>query len=108
MLPGELAELVGQRGEPLPHEGVDLSPTECVRHGEAGPLQGLQVLGGLRLAKAQLEKVAKMPRKETLPSRMMSLPGSTDPIIGGGGAGGMGAMGGSPGGMNFGGAGAGP
>jgi len=61
-----------------------------------------------KLAKVQLEKVAKMPRKETLPSRIMSLPGSTDPITGGGGAAGLGAMGGSPGGMNFGGANPGP
>jgi outer membrane protein assembly factor BamD (BamD/ComL family) len=61
-----------------------------------------------KLAKVQLEKVAKMPRKETLPSQIMSLPGSNDPISGngGGGPGGMGAMGGAPGGMNFGGAGA--
>lgn len=57
-----------------------------------------------KLAKGQLEKVASMPRKRSLPSRIMSLPGSTDPMTGSGGGGMGGGMGGNPGGMSFGGA----
>lgn len=52
-----------------------------------------------KLAKVELEKIAKMPRKQTLPSRIMSLPGSTDPMMGNGGSGMGGGMGGNPGGM---------
>jgi TolA-binding protein len=54
-----------------------------------------------KLATAQLEKVAKMPRTQSLPSRIMSLPGSTDPMTGNGGGMGGGGMGG--GGMGGGG-----
>ena len=41
-------------------------------------------------AKTQLASLAKIPRKESLPSKIMSLPGSTDPYSSGG-------MGGGPG-----------
>jgi TolA-binding protein len=37
-------------------------------------------------AKEQLAKIAAMPRKETKASRMMALPGSTDPLTGSSGA----------------------
>jgi outer membrane protein assembly factor BamD (BamD/ComL family) len=45
-------------------------------------------------AKEQLATIATMPRKETQASRMMTLPGSTDPMTGGPTAG-MGGIGGS-------------
>jgi outer membrane protein assembly factor BamD (BamD/ComL family) len=51
-------------------------------------------------AKIQLAKIAKMPRKETLPSKIMSRPGSSDPLTGGTGGGmGIGGMSGAPGGL---------
>ena len=52
------------------------------------------------LAKVQLAKTAKEPRKASVPSKMMTQPGSNDPTGGGGGGmGGMGGMGGGMGGM---------
>ena len=48
-------------------------------------------------AKTELAGLAKMPRKESLPSKIMSAPGSTDPFSTGGGPGMNGAMGGMPG-----------
>ena len=58
-------------------------------------------------AKTDLASLAKMPRKESLPSKIMTAPGSVDPFSSGAGGGngatggmpGMGMMGG-PGGMN--------
>jgi len=53
-------------------------------------------------AKADLAQLAKMPRKETLPSKMLVQPGANDPYYSAGpAAGGMGGMGGGmmPGGM---------
>jgi hypothetical protein len=51
-------------------------------------------------AKVRLASIAKMPRKQTLPSKIMTLPGSTDPLTGGAGSGqGYGGMTGAPGGM---------
>jgi outer membrane protein assembly factor BamD (BamD/ComL family) len=51
-------------------------------------------------AKIQLAQIAKMPRKESRPSKIMSRPGSSDPLTGGSGAGmGMGGMSGAPGSM---------
>jgi outer membrane protein assembly factor BamD (BamD/ComL family) len=51
-------------------------------------------------AKTQLAQIAKMPRKESLPSKIMSRPGSSDPLTGGPNAGmGYGGMSGSPGNM---------
>jgi TolA-binding protein len=49
-------------------------------------------------AKTELASLAKMPRKESLPSKIMSSPGSVDPFSSG--AGSNGAMGGMPG-MNM-------
>ncbi len=55
------------------------------------------------LAKVEMQKTAKMPRKASVPSKMMTLPGSSDPSTmgsgsanssAGGGMGGMGGMGG--------------
>ncbi|MGE3818475.1 MAG: outer membrane protein assembly factor BamD [Isosphaeraceae bacterium] len=58
-------------------------------------------------AKTHLAELAKMPRAITEPSKIMTQPGSNDPILGGGGMGPMGGMGGmgmggmgGPGGMN--------
>ena len=56
-------------------------------------------------ARTQLATLAKVPRKRHDPSKIMSLPGSTDPMLGGQGGGqggmGMGGMGaGGMGGMN--------
>lgn len=57
-------------------------------------------------AKTELAALAKMPRKESLPSKIMTAPGSIDPFKSGSGAngamGGMPGMGmmGGPGGMN--------
>lgn len=42
-------------------------------------------------ARPQLAKLAKMPRKTTLPSKILTQPGSADPYTGGGGGGGSGA-----------------
>jgi tetratricopeptide (TPR) repeat protein len=57
-------------------------------------------------SKAQLELIAKAPRKEVLPSKIMTTPGAPDPAAAangmgsaGGGMGGMGGMGGGMGGM---------
>ena len=50
-------------------------------------------------AKTQLASLAKVPRVLHDPSKIMSRPGSTDPILGGSGNGGMGGMGGGMGGM---------
>ncbi|WP_165222923.1 tetratricopeptide repeat protein [Aquisphaera insulae] len=53
-------------------------------------------------AKSELAVLAKMPRKPTVPSKIMSQPGASDPYFsaGSGGMGGMGGMGmGMPGGM---------
>jgi len=63
------------------------------------------------LARKELAKVAKAPRKEVVPSKIMTLPGVTDPGIGGQGSqngmgnlmGGMGGGGGGGGGMGGGG-----
>jgi hypothetical protein len=55
-------------------------------------------------AKTQLASLAKMPREISKPSKIMTQPGSTDPMLGGsGGMGGMGGMGGGMGGMGMGG-----
>ena len=59
-------------------------------------------------AKTELAQLAKMPRKPSLPSKIMAQPGATDPYYSagagmggmGGGMGGMGGMGMMPGGMN--------
>lgn len=59
-------------------------------------------------AKTELASLAKVPRVRHDPSKIMTLPGSNDPVLGGsgasgaGGVGGMGGMGGMgmPGGMN--------
>jgi outer membrane protein assembly factor BamD (BamD/ComL family) len=60
-------------------------------------------------AKTELASLAKMPRTLSLPSRILTQPGATSPMMGGMGGGGMGGpgmggmggmgMGGSPGGM---------
>ena len=57
-------------------------------------------------AKTELAQLAKLPRKASMPSKIMSSPGSTDPYysagaggMGGMGGGGMGGMGMMPGGM---------
>jgi TolA-binding protein len=50
-------------------------------------------------SKTELALIAKLPRKETLPSKIMSLPGSTDPFSAGQGGSGMGTNGGGTGGM---------
>ena len=50
-------------------------------------------------AKTELAQLAKMPRKPTVPSKIMSQPGAGDPYYSGGGMGGMGGMGGGMGGM---------
>jgi outer membrane protein assembly factor BamD (BamD/ComL family) len=50
-------------------------------------------------AKTELASLAKMPRKQSLPSKIMTQPGSTDPMLNGG----MGGMGGGMGGMGMGG-----
>lgn len=52
-------------------------------------------------AREQLTVIATLPRKETLPSRIMAQPGSTDPMTGGPGtnAGAIGSGMGGPGGM---------
>ncbi len=54
-------------------------------------------------SKTELAQLAKMPRKPSVPSKIMTRPGSNDPIYGGGmggmggmGMGGMGGMGGMP------------
>jgi outer membrane protein assembly factor BamD (BamD/ComL family) len=54
-------------------------------------------------AKTQLAALAKMPRKETLPSKIMAAPGSIDSFnsSGGGGMGGMSPMGGGMPGMGM-------
>ncbi len=53
-------------------------------------------------AKVELAQLAKMPRTQSKPSKIMIPPGSTDPFgNGGGGMGGMGGMG--MGGMGMGG-----
>ena len=58
------------------------------------------------LSKKEMAKVAKVPRKEIVPSRMMTLPGSTDPGIGGQGTqGGLNSLMGGAGGGGAGGAG---
>lgn len=55
-------------------------------------------------AKTELASLAKMPRTQTLPSKIMSQPGSTDPFSSGGGQmGGMGMGGMGMGGMGMGG-----
>lgn len=59
------------------------------------------------LARVELKKTAKMPRKASVPSRIMTQPGAPDPNSmggngggsGGGGMGGMGGMGGAGSGM---------
>jgi outer membrane protein assembly factor BamD (BamD/ComL family) len=40
-------------------------------------------------SKTELVSLAKIPRKDTLPSKIMTLPGSTDPLTGGVGGGGL-------------------
>ena len=55
-------------------------------------------------AKTELAQLAKMPRKPSVPSKIMSQPGANDPYysagpVGGMGGGGMGGMGMMPGGM---------
>ncbi len=56
-----------------------------------------------KLAKAEMGKIAKMPRKASVPSKMMTQPGAPDPNAQGGpggpggGMGGMGGMGGGAG-----------
>jgi outer membrane protein assembly factor BamD (BamD/ComL family) len=58
-------------------------------------------------AKAQLAVLAKMPRKASEPSKIMTQPGSSDPVLSGsGGMMGMGGMGMGMGGMGMGGMGA--
>ncbi|MGZ3379948.1 MAG: tetratricopeptide repeat protein [Isosphaeraceae bacterium] len=56
-------------------------------------------------SKTELAQLAKMPRKPSVPSKIMTRPGSNDPFYSGmggmgmGGMGGMGGIGGMPGGM---------
>jgi outer membrane protein assembly factor BamD (BamD/ComL family) len=45
-------------------------------------------------AKTELAQLAKMPRKPSMPSKILSSPGSNDPYYSAGGGGGMGGMGG--------------
>ncbi len=52
-----------------------------------------------KLAKDEMPKVAKAPRKASVPSKIMTQPGATDPNSMGGGAGGAGGMGGGAGGL---------
>ncbi len=52
-------------------------------------------------AKTELAQLAKMPRKPSVPSKIMSQPGANDPYYSAGGMGGMGGMGGGMGGMGM-------
>jgi TolA-binding protein len=51
-------------------------------------------------AKVELAALAKMPRKLAQPSKIMTRPGSTDPLMGGVGSGGLMGLGGLAGGPN--------
>ena len=50
-------------------------------------------------AKTELAQLAKMPRKPSVPSKIMTTPGALDPYYSAGPMGGMGGMGGGMGGM---------
>ena len=54
-------------------------------------------------AKIELASLAKMPRTRSLPSKIMTMPGSNDPLLGGQGGGGMGMGGMGMGGLGMGG-----
>lgn len=94
------AEITFQRGEFYRQTGypgaAELNYAEVRARWPASPWAAL--------AKEQLELIAKAPRKEVLPSKIMTTPGAPDPYSGGGG---MGSMLGSPGGSGSGGFGSG-